>query len=81
MAINFCYLKKVGTFEVLTVRCTLISRRAAVNLLKTCLGFFYAQMLRYWRLSIRSHCFVLRDKVCRTVSSVCGSRFLFAYND
>lgn len=37
--------------------------------------------LEYWRLPIRSHYFVLRDKVCWTVSSVYGNRFFIAYND
>lgn len=70
---------KMCIFATLTVRQTLLSRRAAVNCSMR-IGHFLCSIVKdIWRLPIRSHCFVLRGKVCWTVSSVYGDRFLFAY--
>lgn len=77
----FVCLKKCCTFAVLTVRQTLLLRRAAVNC-SMVIGHFLCLILNdIRRLSIRSHCFVLRGKVCWTVSSVYGNRFSVVYND
>lgn len=68
-------------FAVLTVQQTLLLRRAAVNC-SIVIGRFLCSIFKdIKRLSIRSHCFVLRSKVCWTVSSVYGNRFSVAYND
>ena len=78
---SFVCLKKCCTFAVLTVRQTLLLRRAAVNC-SMVIGHFLCLILNdIRRLSIRSHCFVLRGKVCWTVSSVYGNRFSVVYND
>ncbi len=77
----FVNMKSIATFAVLTVRQTLLSRRAAVNC-SIVIGHFLCSIFKdIRRLSIRSHCFVLRGKVCWTVSSVYGNRFFVAYND
>lgn len=77
----FGSLRNCCTFAVLTVRQTLLLRRAAVNC-SMVIGHFLCSILKdIRRLSIRSHCFVLRSKVCWTVSSVYGNRFSVAYND
>lgn len=77
----FVCLKNCCTFAVLTVRQTLLLRRAAVNC-SMVIGHFLCLILNdIRRLSIRSHCFVLRGKVCWTVSSVYGNRFSVVYND
>lgn len=81
IAKNLCNTKDVCIFAVLTVRQTLLLRRAAVNC-SMVIGHFLCSILNdIRRLSIRSHCFVLRGKVCWTVSSVYGNRFSVAYND
>lgn len=74
------FSKIVCMFAVLTVRQTLLLRRAAVNC-SMVIGRFLCPYFRIWRSPIRSHCFVLRSKVCWTVSSVYGDRFFVAYND
>lgn len=77
----FVNTESVATFAMLTVRQTLLLRRAAVNC-SMVIGHFLCSILKdIRRLSIRSHCFVLRGKVCWTVSSVYGNRFSVAYND
>jgi hypothetical protein len=78
---SFGSLRNCCTFAVLTVRQTLLLRRAAVNC-SMVIGHFLCLILNdIRRLSIRSHCFVLRGKVCWTVSSVYGNRFSVVYND
>lgn len=78
---SFGNLRNCCTFAVLTVRQTLLLRRAAVNC-SMVIGHFLCSIFKdIRRLSIRSHCFVLRSKVCWTVSSVYGNRFSVAYND
>lgn len=78
---SFGSLRNCCTFVVLTVRQTLLLRRAAVNC-SMVIGHFLCLILNdIRRLSIRSHCFVLRGKVCWTVSSVYGNRFSVVYND
>lgn len=78
---SFGSLRNCCTFAVLTVRQTLLLRRAAVNC-SMIIGHFLCLILNdIRRLSIRSHCFVLRGKVCWTVSSVYGNRFSVVYND
>lgn len=67
------------TFVAVTVRHTLMLRGAAVNCSME-VGHFLCSIVKdIWRLPIRSHYFALRDKVYRTVTSVYGDRFLFAY--
>lgn len=79
---SFGNLRNCCIFAVLTVRQTLLLRRAAVNC-SMVIGHFLCSIFKdIRRLSIRSHyCFVLRSKVCWTVSSVYGNRFSVAYND
>lgn len=78
---SFGSMESLRTFAVLTVRQTLLLRRAAVNC-SMVIGHFLCLILNdIRRLSIRSHCFVLRGKVCWTVSSVYGNRFSVVYND
>lgn len=78
---SFGSMESLRNFAVLTVRQTLLLRRAAVNC-SMVIGHFLCLILNdIRRLSIRSHCFVLRGKVCWTVSSVYGNRFSVVYND
>lgn len=54
-------IKNVCTFAVLKDNgCTHFVGQA-VNLLKYHLGYFYVQILRYWRLSIRKICICSRS--------------------
>lgn len=78
---SFAISKIMLYFATLTVRQTSLSRRAAINC-SIVIGHFLCSIFKdIRRLSIRSHCFVLRGKVCWTVSSVYGNRFSVVYND